>query len=49
MEKRKITQRQEVNKDMVENIHKYKDSVGTRECSSLVLIYLLYNTVMFIV
>lgn len=44
-EKKKITKRQQVNKDtcMIENkiyihVYKYKDSIGTREVASLILI-----------
>lgn len=41
--KKKITKRQQVNKDVIENkiyihVYKYKDSIGTREVASLILI-----------
>lgn len=39
-EKKKITKREQVNRDMIENkiyihVYKYKDSIGTREVASL--------------
>lgn len=44
-EKKKITKREQVNRDMIENkiyihvhVYKYKDSIGTREVASLILI-----------
>lgn len=42
-EKKKITKREQVNRDMIENkiyihVYEYKDSIGTREVASLILI-----------